>query len=71
MTALRQRIVEDMQLRGLSPTTQEGYLRAVRQLAEYCQKSPDKIDEEDLRQYFLYLSFERPYSLFVCLLACI
>jgi hypothetical protein len=50
MTALRQRMVEDMQLRGLSPKTQEGYLRAVRQLAEYCQKSPDKIDEEDLRQ---------------------
>jgi integrase/recombinase XerD len=56
MTALRQRMKEDMQLRGLSPKTQEGYLRAVRHLAEYCQKSPDKIDEEDLRQYFLYLT---------------
>ena len=56
MTVLRQRMMEDMQLRGLSKKTQEGYLRAVRQLAEHCKKPPDKIDEEDLRQYFLYLS---------------
>ena len=48
--------MEDMQLRGLSERTQEGYLRAVRQLAEHCEKAPDKIDEEELRQYFLYLS---------------
>ena len=56
MTVLRQRMMEDMQLRGLSKKTQEGYLRAVRQLAEFCKKPPDKIDEEELRQYFLYLS---------------
>jgi len=56
MTVLIQRMMEDMQLRGLSKKTQEGYLRAVRQLAEHCKKPPDKIDEEDLRQYFLYLS---------------
>ncbi len=56
MTVLRQRMMEDMQLRGLSKKTQESYLRAVRQLAEHCKKPPDKIDEEDLRQYFLYLA---------------
>ena len=56
MTYLKQRMREDMQLRGLSKKTQEGYLRAVRQLAEYCKKPPDQIDEEELRQYFLYLS---------------
>jgi len=50
---------EDMQLRGLSKKTQQGYLRAVRQLAEYCKKPPDEIDEEELRQYFLYLSNEK------------
>jgi site-specific recombinase XerD len=49
-------MMEDMQLRGLSKKTQEGYLRAVRQLAEHCKKPPDKIDEQDLRQYFLYLA---------------
>lgn len=35
MTQLRQRMIEDMQLRGLSPRTQEAYVRAVRQLAEH------------------------------------
>jgi site-specific recombinase XerD len=44
-----------MQLRGLSEKTQESYVRAVRQLAEHYGKSPDGINEEELRQYFLYL----------------
>ena len=56
MTILRRRMIEDMQLRGLAEKTQDSYLRAVRQLAEYYDKSPDQISEEELRQYFLYLS---------------
>ena len=56
MTALRQRMLEDMRLRGLSPKTQEAYVGAVRQLAAYCHKPPDQITEEELRQYFLYLT---------------
>ena len=55
MTPLRQRMIEDMQLRGLSEITQDRYVRVVRQLAEHYGKSPAKLDEEDLRQYFLYL----------------
>jgi len=53
MTPLRQRMVEDMQLRGLSEKTQDAYVRAVRQLAEHYGRSPDRISEEELRQYFL------------------
>ena len=30
MTALRQKMIEDMQLRGLSPRTQETYVSVVR-----------------------------------------
>jgi len=56
MTQLRQRMIEDLQLRGLSPRTQEAYVRAVRQLAEHYGKTPDELTEEDLRQYFLYLT---------------
>jgi integrase/recombinase XerD len=55
MTIIRQRMIEDMQLRGLSERTQDNYVRAVRQLAEYYRKSPDTITEEELRQYFIYL----------------
>ena len=43
MTPLRQRMIEDMQLRGLAPLTQRAYLRAVRELARYYHKSPDLI----------------------------
>jgi integrase/recombinase XerD len=56
MTSLRQRMVEDMQLRGLSEETQEAYVRAVRQLAEHYGKSPQRISDEELRQYFLHLT---------------
>jgi len=55
MTPLRQRMIEDLQLRGLSERTQEMYVRAVRQLAEHYHKSPARITEEELRDYFLSL----------------
>ena len=55
MTALRQKMIEDMQLHSFAERTQDSYLRAVRQLAAYFNKSPDQISEEELRQYFLYL----------------
>jgi len=59
MTPLRQRMLEDMQLRGLSARTQECYVAAVRQLAEHFHTSPDHLTEEELRQYFLYLANEK------------
>lgn len=62
MTPLRKRMIEDMQLNGLSASTQEGYLNAVRQLAGHYHLTPDKLSEEDLRQYFLYLANERKVS---------
>lgn len=55
MNVLRQRMIEDLQLRGLAVRTQESYVQAVRQLAAHYHKSPDQITEEELRQYFLYL----------------
>jgi len=62
MTELRQRMIEYLQLRGLSERTQEMYVRAVRQLAEHYHKSPDLITEEELRQYFLYIKNVKKYS---------
>lgn len=55
MTYLRERMIEDLQLRGMGALTQQRYIRAVQQLAEHYGKSPDKITEEELRDYFLYL----------------
>ena len=54
MTVLREKMLEDMQLGGLSIRTQESYMQAVRQLANYYHKSPDQITEDELRKYFLY-----------------
>ncbi len=62
MTPLRERMLEDMQLRGLSERTQETYVRTVRQLAEHFGKSPDDITEEELHRYFLYLRNEKRVS---------
>jgi len=59
MSPLRQRMLEDMQLRGLSARTQEAYTRAVSQLAQHYHRSPAQLGEEDLRQYFLYLTNEK------------
>jgi len=55
MTALRQKMIEDMQLHGFAERTQKSYMQAVRQLAAYFNKPPDHIDKEELRQYFLYM----------------
>lgn len=55
MNVLRQKMIEDLQLRGLAERTQESYVQAVSQLASHYHKSPDQINEEELRQYFLYL----------------
>ena len=59
MTALRQRMIEAMQLRGLSPGTQRSYLRAIHSLARHFNLSPDQLTPEQLRQYFLYLRNEQ------------
>jgi len=47
-------MVEDLQLKGYSDSTQTLYVTAVRKLCEHFDKSPGKITEEDLRDYFLY-----------------
>jgi integrase/recombinase XerD len=69
MSPLRQRMIEDMQLRGLSPRTQESYVREVRQLARYYDKSPELLSDEELRQYFLYLRNHKQASRSSCTVA--
>jgi integrase/recombinase XerD len=69
MNALRQKMIEDMQLRGLAVRTQEAYLLAVSQLARYYHKPPDQIEEEELRQYFLFLKNEKHAARASCTIA--
>ena len=59
MTALRQRMLEDMQVRNLSPNTQASYCQQVTQGARYFGKSPTDLHPEDIRTYQVYLTNER------------
>jgi site-specific recombinase XerD len=55
MTALRQRMVEDMQLRNLSSETQVSYLGHVARFARYFHRSPEQLGADDIRRYQLHL----------------
>ena len=55
MTALRRRMIEDMRLTGLAPSTQKVYLNAVERLATHFGRSPGLLSEQDLREYFTHL----------------
>jgi len=62
MTPLRQRMIEDMQLRNLAPATQKNYVHYVADFAKYFGISPEALDLEAVRQYQLYLIQERKLS---------
>ncbi len=51
MTALRQRLIEDLQVRNYSPRTVEAYVAAVAKLARHFRKSPDQLCGEDVRAF--------------------
>jgi integrase/recombinase XerD len=55
MTELRQRMIEDMQLRNLAPATQRNYILRVARFARFYGLSPEHPDLEDIRQFHLHL----------------
>lgn len=59
MTSLRQRMTEDMQVRNLSPHTQNSYVQQVSLFARHFHKSPEELGPEDIRAYQVYLTNER------------
>ncbi len=59
---LYSRMADDLHLGGMSQRTHDGYLRAVRQLADYCKTAPDQISEDQLRRYFLHLKNEKQFA---------
>jgi integrase/recombinase XerD len=62
MTPLRKRFIEDMQVRGLAPATQQQYLHHAANFAKFFGSSPEHLDLEAIRQYELYLLNERKLS---------
>lgn len=62
MTSLRLRMIQDMQLRNLSPKTQQRYIHHAAALANFHGKSPEEMTCEDVRSYLLFLCQERNVS---------
>ena len=55
ISPLRQRMIDDMRMRKLSPKTQSIYIRVVKRFAKFLGRSPDTANAEDLRDYQLDL----------------
>ena len=59
MTPLRQRMIEDMQVRNLSPHTQTAYVQQVSLFARYFNQSPEALGPEQIRAYQVHLTNEK------------
>ncbi len=59
MISLRQRMIEDMQVRNLSVNTQDSYIRQVSLFARHFNKSPELLGPEQIRTYQVYLTNEK------------
>lgn len=59
---LYRRMADDLHLAGMSQRTIHGYLRSVRQLADFSRRAPDKVTESQLRRFFLHLKNERNFA---------
>ena len=55
MTTLRQKLIDEIQLRGFSPHTQDSYVRSVAGLARFYHRSPDQIVDDEIKAYLLHL----------------
>lgn len=53
--SLRERMSQDLQLRGMAKRTHDGYLREVRKLAAYYNTPPDQLTEQQVGEYLLHL----------------
>ena len=66
MTMLRAKMIKEMQLRRFAPATQEAYVRAVKGLAVYYNKRPDRLKLEQIRSYLHYLIVQRKLAVSSC-----
>jgi integrase/recombinase XerD len=55
MTPLRQKLIDEIQLRGFSNHTQDSYERCVTGLARFYHRSPDQIVDDEIKAYLLHL----------------
>ena len=63
MTALRQRMLEDLRIRNYAPTTVACYIRSVAEFARHFNKPPDQLGPEEIRSWQLFLLNEKRVKL--------
>jgi integrase/recombinase XerD len=56
ISALRQRMIEDMNARKLCAGTQRGHIRSCKRFAAFVKRSPDTATAEDIRRFQLHLA---------------
>ncbi len=59
MTPLRERFIDDLEMKDRSPSTVQAYVTAVAQFARYFDKSPELLGREEIRKFLLHLIRER------------
>ena len=62
MTPLRQRMINDMTVRGLAENTKKSYLNSVTGLARHYRRSPDQISAQEVQDYLVHLHEQRGLS---------
>jgi site-specific recombinase XerD len=62
MSPLRQQLIEELVLRGMSVRTQEAYVHQVYHLTKYYRLPPDQLSDQQVRAYLFYLAGERKLS---------
>ena len=56
VTPLRERMIEDMRIRGMGEKAQKAHIRAIKDFATFLGRSPDTATPEDLRAYQLHMT---------------
>lgn len=55
MTPLRQRLIDEIDLRGLATSTKNNYVHWVYELTKYYHRSPDQLSDEEIRAFLIWL----------------
>jgi integrase/recombinase XerD len=59
MGQLRDKMIEDLKLKGFSPETKRAYLGCARDFAAHFHRQPEKMGEAEIRQFLLFLVDEK------------
>ena len=62
MDTLREKMLAELQLRGITPRTQTAYLREIAKLENYFNRSPEELGEGEVKEYLVHMLEDRGLS---------